>query len=122
ADYAYLGTRFIATREANANADYKQMIVDAKVEDIVYTPAVSGIPASFMRQSLEKAGYDMEKLKNPGDVDYGQKLKPVDEEARAWKTVWSAGQGVGTIHDVPSVAELVDRLAAERDTAKSRVR
>jgi len=122
ADYAYLGTRFIATREANANADYKQMIVDSKVEDIVYTPAVSGIPASFMRQSLEKAGYDMEKLKNPGDVDYGQKLKPVDEEARAWKTVWSAGQGVGTIHDVPSVAELVDRLAAERDTAKARVR
>lgn len=122
ADYAYLGTRFIATQEAHASAEYKQMIVDAKVEDIVYTPAVSGVPASFMRQSLEKAGYDLEKLRNPGEVDYGQKLKPVDEEAKAWKTVWSAGQGVGSIHDVPTVAELVERLIVERETAKQRVR
>lgn len=122
ADYAYLGTRFIATQEAHASVEYKQMIVDAKVEDIVYTPAVSGVPASFMRQSLEKAGYDMEKLRNPGEVDYGQKLKPVDEEAKAWKTVWSAGQGVGSIHDVPTVAELVERLIVERETAKQRVR
>lgn len=122
ADYAYLGTRFIATQEANASAEYKQMIIDSKVEDIVYTPAVSGIPASFMRASLEKAGYDMAKLKNPGDVDYGQKLKPVDEEAKAWKTVWSAGQGVGSIHDLPTVAELVERLAKEREIAKARVR
>lgn len=121
ADYAYLGTRFIATQEAHASAEYKQMIVDAKVEDIVYTPAVSGVPASFMRQSLEKAGYDMDKLKNPGEVDYGQKLKPVDEEAKAWKTVWSAGQGVGAIHDVPTVAALVERLVTERDTAKQRL-
>jgi nitronate monooxygenase len=137
ADYAYMGTRFIATAEAHASAEYKQMILDSKVEDIVYTPAVSGIPASFMRASLEKAGYDMEKLKNPGDIDYGQKLKPVDvdnppeagvaprsgidKEAKAWKTVWSAGQGVGSIHDVPTVAELVERLAKERDIAKARL-
>ena len=60
----------------------------------------------------------VEKLKNPGDVDYGQKLKPVDEEARAWKTVWSAGQGVGGIADVPSVAELVARLDAEYRKAR----
>ncbi len=121
ADYAYMGTRFIATAEANASAEYKQMILDSKVEDIVYTPAVSGIPASFMRASLEKAGYDMDKLKHPSEVDYGQKLKPMDEEAKAWKTVWSAGQGVGAIHDVPSVAELVTRLQREREQAKTRL-
>ena len=116
-DLGYMGTRFIATEEAHASAEYKQMIVDSKVEDIVYTPAVSGVPASFMRQSLEKAGYDMEKLRNPGEVDYGQKLKPVDEEAKAWKTVWSAGQGVGGIHDVPSVAALVELGVGQRPVA-----
>ena len=119
-DYGYLGTRFIATEEAHASAEYKQMIVESKVEDIVYTPAVSGVPASFMRASLERAGYDVAKLRVPGEIDYGQKLKPVQEEAKAWKTVWSAGQGVGAIHDVPTVAALVERLAQERETARAR--
>lgn len=121
ASYAYMGTRFIATQEAHASAEYKQMILDAKVEDIVYTPAVSGVPASFMRASLERAGYDLAKLNDPGSVDYGQKLKPADEEAKAWKTVWSAGQGVGAIHDLPTVAELVERLHAERSTARAKL-
>ena len=119
-DLAYMGTRFIATRESNADADYKQMILDARAADIVHTPAVSGVPASFMRQSLEKAGYDLARLQDKGDVNYGEKLKPISDEAKAWKTVWSAGQGVGGIADVPSVAELVARLDAEYRAAQGR--
>ena len=120
ADLAYMGTRFIATHESNADADYKQMILDARAADIVHTPAVSGVPASFMRQSLEKAGYDLARLQDKGDVNYGEKLKPISDEAKAWKTVWSAGQGVGGIADVPSVAELVARLDAEYRAAQGR--
>lgn len=120
ADLAYMGTRFIATRESNADAEYKQMILDARAADIVHTPAVSGVPASFMRQSLEKAGYDLARLQDKGDVNYGEKLKPISDEAKAWKTVWSAGQGVGGIADVPSVAELVARLDAEYRAARER--
>lgn len=120
ADLAYMGTRFIATQESNADADYKQMILDARAADIVHTPAVSGVPASFMRQSLERAGYDLARLQDKGDVNYGEKLKPISDEAKAWKTVWSAGQGVGGIADVPSVAELVARLDAEYRAAQGR--
>lgn len=113
ADLAYLGSRFIATRESNADMAYKQMILNAQAADIVHTPAVSGVPASFMRQSLEQAGYDLKRLQDKGDINYGEKLKPMDEEAKAWKTVWSAGQGVGGIRDLPSVSELIARLDAE---------
>ena len=113
ADLAYMGTRFIATTENNASADYKAMILEARAADIIHTPAVSGVPASFMRQSLEQAGYDLKQLQNKADINYGEKLKPMDEEAKAWKTVWSAGQGVGGIDDLPSVQELVARLDNE---------
>nr|WP_298169768.1 nitronate monooxygenase family protein [uncultured Pseudomonas sp.] len=119
ADLAYLGTRFIATRENAAPAAYKQMILDAHAADIVHTPAVSGVPASFMRQSLEQAGYDLKQLQNKGEVNYGEKLKPVSDEAKAWKTVWSAGQGVGAIGDLPTVAELVARLDSEYRAAQA---
>lgn len=113
ADLAYLGTRLIATQENAASDAYKQMLLDAKAADIIHTPAVSGVPASFMRQSLEQAGYDLKQLQNKGEVNYGEKLKPMDEEAKAWKTVWSAGQGVGTIDDLPSVEALIARLDQE---------
>lgn len=122
ADLAYFGTRFIATRESAATDEYKEMIVTSRAEEIVYTPAVSGVPASFMRRSLEKAGYDLSQLGKPGEVNYGQKLKPADDEAKAWKTVWSAGQGVGTIRDVPTVAELCARLRHEYAEAQARLR
>ncbi|WP_165668447.1 NAD(P)H-dependent flavin oxidoreductase [Metapseudomonas otitidis] len=121
ADLAYLGTRFIATRESQASAAYKQMLLDARAADIVHTPAVSGVPASFMRQSLEAAGYDLTRLNDKGDVNYGEKLKPVSDEAKAWKTVWSAGQGVGGIHDLPSIDELVQRLDSEYRAAVQRI-
>lgn len=119
ADLAYLGTRFIATQENDASPAYKQMLLDARAADIIHTPAVSGVPASFMRQSLEQAGYDLQRL-GKGEVNYGEKLKPMSEEAKAWKTVWSAGQGAGGISDLPSVAELVARLDQEYRDALAR--
>lgn len=119
ADLAYLGTRFIATQENNATTAYKQMIVDAKAADIIHTPAVSGVPASFMRRSLELAGYDLKQLQNKAEVNYGEKLKPISDEAKAWKTVWSAGQGVGAIGDLPTVEALVARLDREYRAAHS---
>ena len=119
ADLAYLGTRLIATQENAASDAYKQMLLDAKAADIIHTPAVSGVPASFMRQSLEQAGYDIKQLQSKGDVNYGEKLKPMDEEAKAWKTVWSAGQGVGAIRDLPSVEALTARLDQEYRQALS---
>lgn len=119
ADLAYMGTRFIATEESQAPDAYKHMLVEARAADIVHTPAVSGVPASFLRQSLEQAGYDMASLKaSPEQV----RLKPLDEEAKAWKTVWSAGQGVGDIHDLPATATLIERLHDEYAQAVARTR
>lgn len=112
ADMAYMGTRFIATEESHAQPEYKQLVCDARPEDIVHTPAVSGVPANFIRQSLADNGYDLDKLTDPAHVDFGKKLT-VDEEAKAWKTIWSAGHGVSAIHDIPTVAELVERLERE---------
>ncbi|MDH4582663.1 nitronate monooxygenase [Pseudomonas sp. BN415] len=120
ADLAYLGTRFIATQQSDAETRYKQMILDARAADIIHTPAVSGVPASFMRQSLEAAGYDLKRLADKGDINYGEKLKPVSDEAKAWKTVWSAGQGVGNIRDLPTVDELITRLDQEYRAARDK--
>ncbi len=118
ADLAYMGTRFINTRESAAPEEYRQMIIEATSDDIIHTPAVSGVPANFMRQSLEAAGFPMDELMKPGAVDYGEKLKPMEDEAKAWKTVWSAGQGVSAIQDIPTTAGLVDTLEREyRDAA-----
>lgn len=117
ADLAYLGTRFITTTESRADDAYKEMIIACGAADIVHTPAVSGVPASFMRPSMEANGYDMNQLGKAGEVDYGTKLKPIADEAKAWKTVWSAGQGVASIQDVLPVATLIARLKAEFSVA-----
>ncbi|MDI9244561.1 nitronate monooxygenase family protein [Marinobacter sp. CHS3-4] len=121
ADLCYLGTRFINTTESQAEAAYQNMIIEAGSGDIIHTPAVSGIPANFMRQSLEAAGYPMDKLNQAGDIDYGEKLKPMDDEAKAWKTVWSAGHGVSQINDVLPTADLVTRIRKEYQAAKARL-
>jgi len=110
ADLAYLGTRFIATRESMAPDAYKRMVVDSAAQDIVYTDAISGTNANFLWPSLQKAGFSREQL----TLSLGKgKLKDLGDEAKAWRDVWSAGHGVATIHDVPSAAELAGRLAAE---------
>ena len=105
ADLAYMGTRFINTTEAMAADAYKQMVIDSGATDIVHTPAVSGIPANFMSKSLIENGIDPKTLPEH-KLDMG-------DEAKAWKTVWSAGQGAGAIHDVLPTAELVARLRQE---------
>jgi len=114
ADFAYLGTRFINTTESRAPDEYKDMIDEAHAADIVYTPAISGIPANFMSQSLIANGLDPKSLPDKTKVDLGKEL---DHEVKAWKSVWSAGQGVGSIDDVPTTAELVARLKREFDEA-----
>lgn len=116
ADLAYLGTRFIATAESQAVEGFKQMIVDSAAKDIIHTPAISGIPGSFLRPSIKAAGFDPDSLPEKGasQAEFGDNMQ---EERKAWRDVWSAGQGVGQIDDVPSVAELVDRLKQEYDTA-----
>ena len=113
ADLAYLGTRFINTAESRAPEDYQTMISDSQVADIVYTAAVSGVPANFLKPSLESAGISEEMWKRSAKIDFGKELDAGEAEAKAWKTVWSAGQGVTTIHDTVPVAELVDRLDSE---------
>jgi len=112
ADLAYMGTRFIATQESDAQPEYKAMLCGSNAEDIIYTPAVSGIPANFMKQSLIDNGFDIDELLKPGHVDFGTKLS-VSDEAKAWKTIWSAGHGASAVQDIPTVAELVERLDGE---------
>lgn len=121
ADLAYLGTRFIATQESHAPDEYKQMVLTSRAVDIVHTAAVSGVPASFMRQSLENAGFDLAALQAKSESSTGTRLKPLNDEAKAWKTVWSAGQGVGDINDVPTTQQLITRLDTEYREAIKRV-
>ncbi len=117
ADLAYLGTRFIATRESRAPEAYKQMILDSTAKDIIYTSAVSGVHANFMRASIVAAGADPDNLQSSVKMHVSS-----DGEAKAWKDVWSAGHGVGTIHDAPSVSELCARLTLEYRTAISELK
>ena len=117
ADFAYIGTRVIATKEANAIDAYKQGIVDAAASDIVYTPYFTGIRGNYIRASIERAGLDPDMLAAPVDPTK-QPFDPGKALAKAWRDVWSAGQGVGTIHDVPTVAELVRRLTLEYEEAR----
>lgn len=105
ADFAYMGTRFIATTESQAQTHYKEMIVESGSADITYTPAVSGIPANFLTPSLLENGIDPKSLPE-------HKLD-MAAEAKAWKTVWSAGQGAGAVHDILPAAQLVRRLTEE---------
>ena len=113
ADLAYMGTRFINTKESRAPEDYKQMIIDSSATDIVYTAAVSGVPASFLRPSLESMGITEEMWGRKAKVDFGKELDAAQAEAKAWSTIWSAGQGVTSISDDLPVQELVDRITNE---------
>ena len=116
ADLAYLGTRFINTRESLAPDGYKEMIVASTAKDIVYTNAISGVHGSFLRASIVAAGADPDNLQSNVKMDMSS-----EHESRAWRDVWSAGQGVGDIHDVPPAAELCQRLIAEYREAIARL-
>lgn len=120
ADLAYIGTRFIATAEANAADAYKDMIVSSNAADIVYTSLFSGVHGSYLKDSVRKVGMD------PDDLPEGDKNKMNfgsggSSKAKAWRDIWSAGQGVGSINDIPPVAELVDRLEQEYKDCRARL-
>lgn len=112
ADFAYIGTRFIATREAAAVAAYKRCLVDSTAADIVYTPYFSGVPGNYLKASIIAAGYDPEHLPERGKdaLDIGAAAA---SGAKVWRDIWSAGQGVGAIDDLPATADLVGRLRTE---------
>ena len=113
ADLAYLGTRFINTDESTADEGYRNMIIESGANDIVYTAAVSGVNANFLGKSLEAMGITKEMWSLKAKVDFGSELDAAKAEAKAWKTIWSAGQGVATIQDNIPVAELVTRMKKE---------
>ena len=117
ADMAYMGTRFINVDESMADEEHKQMIMDSGAEDIVYTAAVSGVNASFLRPSLEAMGISEKHWKETKKIDFGSETDAVSEEAKAWKTIWSAGQGVTNICDSVSISNLIGKLKVEFITA-----
>lgn len=114
ADMAYMGTRFINTDEAKAPEEYKKMIIDAGASDVIYTASISGVHANFLAPSLKAAGITEEDLKKDKKIDFGKEL---DTEAKAWKTIWSAGQGSALINDSVPVTELVSNLKSEFKSA-----
>lgn len=117
ADMAYMGTRFINVDESMAEQAYKKMIMESSAEDIVYTAAVSGVNANFLRPSLEAMGITEKQWKETRKIDFGTEEDAISEEAKAWKTIWSAGQGVSNIHDSLRVSELIAKLKTEFTTA-----
>ncbi|MGB2086624.1 MAG: NAD(P)H-dependent flavin oxidoreductase [Flavobacteriaceae bacterium] len=117
ADLAYMGTRFINVEESNADRAYRQMIIDSNASDIIYTAAVSGVHANFLRPSLEAMGITEAMWDKEKKIDFGSELDAAKAEAKAWKTIWSAGQGVTTIHDTTPTADLITRLKQELITS-----
>ncbi|MDZ7769292.1 MAG: nitronate monooxygenase family protein [Woeseiaceae bacterium] len=118
ADLAYIGTRFIATEEANATAAYKEMIVASKADDIVYSSLFTGVHGSYLKGSIANAGLDPDDLPegNPQKMNFGS---GGNTRAKAWRDIWGAGQGVGSVHDIPPAGELVLRMEREyQDTRK----
>ena len=117
ADLAYMGTRFINVEEGKASPEYQEMILNSSAEDIVYTAAVSGVHGNFLRSCLESMGITEELWSANKKIDFGSELDAAKAEAKAWKTIWSAGQGVTAIQDVLPVRELIAKLKTEFITA-----
>lgn len=120
ADLGYVGSAFIATLEANAEQAYKQAIVDNASADIVYSSLFTGVNGNYLRPSIEAAGLDPDKLEegDPSQMDFGS---GGNTDAKAWKDIWGAGQGIAAIKDVLPVAALVQRMADEYETARTRL-
>jgi nitronate monooxygenase len=117
ADLAYIGSAFIATREANAVPGYKEMIVECGGEDIVYTNLFTGVHGNYLRPSIERAGLDPDNLpqSDPSKMNFGS---GGNQDAKAWRDIWGCGQGIGAVTSIPTAGELVARLAAEYEAAK----
>ena len=117
-DFAYLGSRFIPAVESKAVAEYKEMILSSSIEDIIYTDTFSGIHANYLIPSIEKAGLDPKNLPSKDDIDFSN-LR--EKKAKAWKDIWGAGQGIGSIKKIQTVAEIVEELKQQYDKAKAKV-
>jgi len=111
ANFAYMGTRFIATVESDAPQDYKDLLVSQTSADLAYTGKITGVPANWLVESVRRAGIDLDGMAELPGVR--QRHDHLPENARPWKNIWSAGQGIDLIHDIPTVAELVLRLRRE---------
>src|ERR1700722_20078358 len=120
ADLAYIGTRFIASDEANASMEYKQMLIEASAEDIVYTSLFSGVAGNYLRASVARTGLDPDALPaaDKAKMNFGS---GGGAELKAWRDIWSAGQGVSGIHDVASVPAITDRILREYQAARARL-
>jgi len=118
ADLAYIGSAFIATEEARAAQDYKEMVVASTSDDIVYTNLFTGVHGNYLRGSIVKAGLDPENLpeSDPSKMNFGG-----NAAAKAWKDIWGCGQGIGAVKAVLPTAQLVDRLAHEYAQARQRL-
>jgi nitronate monooxygenase len=117
ADMAYIGSPFIATTEARATDEYKQMIVESKAADIVYSNLFTGVHGNYLKGSIRNAGMNPDNLpaSDPSKMNFG------GDKSKAWKHIWGCGQGIGAVSDVVSTATLVDRLAAEYEAAKRKL-
>jgi len=119
ADFAYIGTRFIAARESLASDDYRRMLVESGVDDLVLSPHFTGVPANFLKPSVERAGLDAADLDRAGpQLQFGA----ADRPSRVWRDIWSAGQGVGSVERVQSTAELVAELESGYRQAVKRLK
>ena len=119
ADLGYIGSAFIASNEANAVPEYKQMIADSDSTDIIYSSLFTGIHGNYLRPSEVSAGMDPENLPDgdPSKMDFGTGR----DQVKAWKHIWGSGQGIGAVKDVSPIADIVVRLSNEYDTAKKRI-
>ncbi len=117
ADLAYIGSAFIATKEANAVQGYKDMIVASSGDDIVYSNLFTGVHGNYLRPSIEAAGLDPDNLpeSDPSKMSFGS---GGNQKAKAWKDIWGCGQGIGAVTEIPSASDMIDRLAAEYEAAK----
>ena len=118
ADFAYIGTPWIATKEANAQDGYKQAIVDGRAQDIVYSNLFTGVHGNYLRPSIVAAGMDPDNLpqSDPSAMNFGS---GGNTEAKAWKDIWGSGQGIGAVTAIDSVADRVDKLEAEYNQARA---
>jgi nitronate monooxygenase len=117
ADFAYMGTRFIATQEANADPEYKKMLEESAAADIVYSSLFTGVHGNYLKPSISNAGMDPDNLPSAdkSSMNFGS---GGNTKSKAWKDIWGSGQGIGRIYDSPPVSELVDRIKAEFEQAK----